>query len=136
MLFRSTLANYITSDLVGLGGGSDVGELSPESMASISLMVVKGKLSSRGAKDLLKILFEEGGNSLEVAESRGLLQKSNKEELKKLAEKIILDNQTVVQECKFGKDSSIQFLIGQAMKETRGSANPQILKDVFDRLLK
>ena len=58
-----------------------------------------------------------------------------KRELIKVANKIILENQNVVLEYKNGKNSALQFLIGQSMKATGGSANPQKLKDIFEKLL-
>ena len=129
-------ANYITSDLVGLSGGNDIGSLQPKMLIDLVEMISRGDLSSRGAKDLLKILFEEGGDVEKIAENRNLIQKSDKEELTKIVKKIISDNKQAVEEYKAGKEASIQFLIGQGMKETKGSANPQMLKKLFESLLK
>ena len=99
-------------------------------------MLGEGEVSSRGGKDILKILENEGGDPRAVAEKRGLIQKSDPEELKKVAEKIVSLNENVVREYKNGKQSSLQFLVGQAMKETKGSGNPQVLKNIFEELLK
>lgn len=129
-------ANYITSDLVGLGGGTGVGKVESGQLVVLSQLVVGGDMSSRGAKDLLKILFEEGGDAQKIAEERGLLQKSDEGELKKIVEQIIQNNDEAVSEYKSGKEASIQFLIGQGMKETKGSANPQVLRKLFEEALK
>ena len=51
-------------------------------------------------------------------------------------EEVISENSGVAAEFKAGKEASIQFLIGQGMKKTKGSANPQVLKDLFIKLLK
>ena len=128
-------ANYITSDLVGLSGGNNLGRLQYQMLADLVCMIDRDDLSSRGAKDLLKILFEEGGDAEKIAENRNLTQKSNEEELVKVVEKIIRDNKQAVEEYKAGKEASVQFLVGQGMKETKGSANPQILKKLFENLL-
>ena len=64
------------------------------------------------------------------------MQNSDPEVLKKIVEGIISNNQKAVDEYRAGKESSIQFLIGQGMKETKGSANPEVLKDLFLDLLK
>jgi len=130
-----TAANYITSDLVGLSGGNDIGRLQSQMLADLVGMIDRGDLSSRGAKDLLKILYEEGGDVEKIAENRSLIQKSNEEELVKIVEKIIRYNKQAVEEYKAGKEASVQFLVGQGMKETKGSANPQILKKLFEDLL-
>ena len=89
------------------------------------------EVSSRGVKDILSILYAKGGNPKMIAEEKGLLQKSNADELRLIAEVIIKDNPAIVLEYKNGKLSALQFFIGQAMKVTKGSANPQVLRTVF-----
>lgn len=129
-------ANYIVSDLMGLvkqGGASH--HVTPEAFRELIGMVRMGDISSRGAKDLLKLLYESGGMPKVLAEQHGLLQKSNEEELKKVIETIVQNHQNVVAEYKAGKQASLQFLIGQAMKITKGSANPQVLKALFEKVL-
>ena len=64
------------------------------------------------------------------------LQKSDEGELKKISEQIIKNNPKVVKDYKGGKESSIQFLVGQAMKSTKGAANPTVLQKLFKELLK
>lgn len=127
-----TSANYLLSDLVGFTGGdfSDT-KVTAEQMIKMSEMIKSGDLSSRGAKDMLAILHTDGGDPKDVAEKHNLIQKSDEGELKTIIEKIISDNQKAVDEYKAGKEASLQFLIGQGMKETRGSANPQVLKKLF-----
>lgn len=115
-----TLAsNYITSDLKKF---VDVDEFS-----AVIRMVLSGKLSSRGAKEVLKILQNTGGQTRVIAEEKNLIQMSDKETLQKIAEEILREND---------RNAPIQFLIGQAMKEMKGSGNPQALKKIFEELLK
>ena len=132
-------SNYITSDLLGLSKSSEnfvSGKVTTENFADLILMVSKGELSSRGAKDILKVMFLAGGTPEDIAKEKDLMQKNDTEELKKVIEKIIGSNPKVVEEYKAGKESVLQFLIGQGMKETKGSANPEILKAVTLELLK
>jgi aspartyl-tRNA(Asn)/glutamyl-tRNA(Gln) amidotransferase subunit B len=98
-------------------------------------MAAEAKISSRGAKDILKIMFENGGEPDRIAEEKGLLQKSDMGELEKIAEQIIIDNPKVVADYKAGKEVALMSLVGQGMKATKGSANPQVLKEVFLKLL-
>ncbi len=133
-------SNYITSDLAGLSksisGDFALGGVTLENFIKLIKMITLGELSSRGAKDTLKIMFEAGGDPEVVAKASGLIQKSDGEEIKKLAEQIIKDNPKVVEEYKSGKESLLQFLIGQGMKITKGSANPEMLKSAMLDLLK
>jgi len=66
-----------------------------------------------------------------LAEKHGLIQKSDSSALLPAIEKIITDNVAVVAEYKAGKTASLQFLIGQAMKATKGSANPEMVKKLL-----
>ncbi len=129
-------ANYVTSDLMGLmAGDSATLTLRPEEFAELIRMVFTNELSSRGAKDLLKIMCSEGGMPKILAEAHGLLQKSDKGELEAIVKKVIENNPMVVADYRAGKTALLQFLIGQGMKETKGSANPGVLKEIFVSLL-
>ena len=132
-------SNYIISDLLGLMKNHNTelfGELSDKNLARLIIMVSEGKISSRGAKDILKIMFEKGGSPAAIAEKEGLLQKSDTGELQKIAEKIITDNPQIVADYKAGKEAALMALVGQGMKATKGSANPQILKKTFEDIIK
>jgi len=128
-------SNYITSDMLGLvKKNPEIWEKKPiehKAFATLVKMLGENKLSSRGAKDILGILFTEGGNPEKIAEEKGLLQKNDEGELKKIIEQIIADNPKVIADYKAGKEASLQFLIGQAMKATKGAANPEMLKKLF-----
>jgi aspartyl-tRNA(Asn)/glutamyl-tRNA(Gln) amidotransferase subunit B len=130
-------SNYISSDLSSLmkAGDGTTGKVIPKEFIALIKMVKEGDLSSRGAKDTLAIMYKEGGEPKAIAEREGLIQKSDTEALKKIAQEIIDANATVVAEYKAGKAASLQFLIGQGMKATRGSANPTVLAEVFKELL-
>lgn len=139
------ISNYITSDLLGLikkkyGEGKIVEGFSslkfvPSMFALLIDMVQKGIISSRGAKDILLIMFTEGGYPEQIADLRGLKQKSDPEALKKIARSIIDNNPAVVAEYKTGKQALLQFFVGQAMKASGGSANPAVLQNIFKELL-
>ncbi len=134
------ISNYITSDFAGLMKNNPEQEpfahISPETFSELIKMANESKISSRGAKDILAVMFREGGSPLKIAEERGLLQKSDEGELKAIVEKIIAENGKVVAEYKAGKEQSIQYLVGQGMKATKGSGNPEVLKKLLIGLLK
>lgn len=111
---------------------TDVWSISPSVFSEIISMINAGELSSRGAKDLLKIIFTEKGTSAKkTAEANGLIQKNNADDLIPVIEKVISDNPNVVTEYKGGKTASLQFLIGQVMKSTKGAGNPEMIKDLL-----
>lgn len=132
-----TAANYITSDLIGLRKENPEALL-PETGAFVTLikMVGENTLNSRGAKDILAILVKEGGDPEKIADEKGLVQKNDPEELKKVAQQIIDENPNVVEQYKNGDEKVIKFLVGQGMKVTKGSANPQMIEELLRELIK
>ncbi len=134
-------SNYILSDLTALVKRDmdnlgieliNLAEKMPaENFAALIALVSDGTLSSRGAKDVLTAMYQNGKDPKEIAETLGVLQQSDQAVLLKVVQRIIEVNEVVVKEYKGGKESVLQFLIGQAMKETKGSANPALLKDLF-----
>ena len=131
--------NYMLTDYLGLlkkefGEAeymSHISKVSAVSFASLIELISGGTVNSRGAKEVLALMYAEGGVPQEIAEKNGLIQKNDAGELEKVIDGIISAHPAVVSEYKAGKVASLQFLIGQAMKVTKGSANPGMLKDMF-----
>jgi aspartyl-tRNA(Asn)/glutamyl-tRNA(Gln) amidotransferase subunit B len=137
-------SNYITSDLIGYvkkdkdNNGVEILNLSkikPVMFAKLINMIGENKISSRVAKDILKIMYEKGGDPEEVANKEGLIQKNDEGALKDIALKLIAENPKVVADYKAGKEIALMFFVGQVMKATKGSSNPQVIKNVLVSLL-
>ena len=131
-----TASNYITSDLVGLK------KKNPEfhfptvlQLAELVDMLSAGDISSRVAKDLLPELYTLGISPRTVANERGLIQKNDLCALRAIAQKIIDENTAVVESYKSGKENAIMSLVGKVIKETQGSANPQMVVQILKELL-
>lgn len=127
------LSNYIVSDIAGLGQSG--ASINPKHLAELVAMLVEGQISSRGAKNILLEMIKTNKDPKTIALKEGLFQKSDEEELVKVANKIIKQNSEAVLEYKNGKISALQFLVGQGMKASKGSVNPQILKSIFEKIL-
>lgn len=130
--------NYLLTDLLGLlkKESLDLVSLdsivSPDQFSELVNMAAQGDISSRGAKDLLGLMLKERGSSPHnLAEKHSLLQKSDASVLIPAIEKVIADNPKVVAEYKDGKTPSLQFLIGQSMKATKGAGNPEVVKNLL-----
>ncbi len=132
-----TAANYIASDLVGLLKGEDISKskATPLSVAGLSEVIVEGALSSHGAKTVLAIMIEEGGDPKEIAEREGLIQQNDEAALLEVVKQVISENPSIAAEFKAGKEKSLQFLVGQGMKLSKGSANPKVLADLLKKEL-
>jgi len=133
--------NYLTSDFVALlkENGWEKNKITPEYFSGIVKLAYESQISSRIAKDLIITVFKKGqtsNNPYEDAEQKGLLQQSDENELSVIVEAIKTEYPSVVEDYHKGKISALQFLIGQGMKKTQGSANPQVLKQLFEKSLR
>lgn len=127
-------ANYLISDVIAILNSDEkkrLDNLPSMNFLELMEMLLENKIGSRIAKDLLPKLFDRNIGPLELAEEMGLLQVSDVETLQVIIDEIIIENTSVVDEYKSGKESALQFLIGQGMKKTKGTANPSVLRTIF-----
>ena len=102
-----------------------------DNLAELIILIEKGTISSAIAKKVLEEMFENGEEPSKIIEEKGWIQISDEGEIKEVVLKILADNPQSVQDYKGGKDRAIGFLVGQAMKQTKGKANPQMLNTMF-----
>ena len=122
-------SNYITTDFLGLKKNNLETKMpSAKNMAELSSMIMESLVSSRAAKDILLAIVSNNQSPMKVAIDKNLLQSSDEGALKEIAQKIIDANPKVVADYKSGKENAIMSLIGQVMKETKGSANPKVAR--------
>ena len=76
-------------------------------------------------------MAEKDEDPEKIINEKGLKQESNPEELEKLIDQILNDNQDKVTEYKSGKDKLFGFFVGQAMKVSGGKANPKLLNEIL-----
>jgi|SRR3989339_1934935 len=94
-------------------------------LVDIIKMISAGEISSRGAKEILKVIESEGGEPHIIAVEKNLIQESDREVLKTLVKEVLEENVA----------APIQFLVGQAMKKSGSRANPIILQELFLEML-
>ena len=125
-------ANYLTSDVASLlTSERSITTASVRSFLLLMSCVDEGILNSRVAKDILSEVIFEHKNPKELASSRGLIQESDGDALMVLIEQIVSENVGIVTEYKQGKESVMHYLVGQGMKLSRGTANPELLKKLL-----
>ena len=71
-----------------------------------------------------------------VAEQKNLFQENDSEKISEMINQIIQENQDVVDRIKLGEDKLVGFLVGQLMKQSNGSINPGMAKDLLLKELK
>lgn len=121
-------ANYLTTDLLPLlSSSSELLNCSVNNFVSLMTLVHSGKINSRIAKDLLRDVVIDGADPVVLVAEKGLEQNNSEEAVLEIISKVLAEHATVVEEVRAGKDSALQFLVGQCMRASRGSANPQLL---------
>ncbi len=131
-----TASNYITSDFLGLQKNNENVKMpSAEHFAELITMAVEGKINSRSAKDILAMIVVEDASPMQIAEEKDMLQKNDEGALKEIVQKVIDANPQVVEIFKGGKDNALMSLVGQVMKESKGSANPALVQKILRELL-
>lgn len=136
-------SNYIATDLVKIIKDIEEGEstivkkidIAAEHFAELVNMLFEGKLSSRGGKDVLQHMSKGGGKPSKIAQEHGLMKQSDTGALSAIVDAVIANNAAAVASYKGGKAESLQYLIGQGMKESRGSADPAVLRELFTKAL-
>ncbi len=132
------VANWIINEVLGRinkeGLSLETAKVSPEVNAAIVMMVADGTISGKTAKDVFEIVWTEGGDPVAVVEARGLKQVTDMGAIGAAVDAIIAANPDKVEQVKL-KPSMLGWFVGQAMKQSGGTANPQQVSDLLKQKL-
>ena len=106
-------------------------KLTVENFAKLLDLLKKGTISNNIAKSLVIDILKTGKDAQALVEEKGLSVISDESSILPIIQKIIANNQEQVAAYKGGKDKLFGFFVGQAMKETKGRANPQLLNKLL-----
>jgi len=110
--------------------------LGPAQLAGLVVRVADGTLSSKMAKEVFDALWNGEGEGVDaVIEARGLKQISDSGALEKIIDEVLAANPKSVEEFSAGKEKAFNALVGQAMKATKGKANPQQVNELLRKKL-
>jgi len=128
-------AKWVVGDLMAWlkqeNRGYDTCPLTPSSLAELLACVADGTLSGKLAKGVLETCLSTGETPRTVIQKTGSTQVSDEGELTTIIDQILDANPDVVEKIKAGKGGATQFLVGQVMKETKGRANPDVVRRVL-----
>ena len=113
----------------------DFAKINPQFFQNLFNSVSQSEISATVAKQVIVESYQTGTDPVEIAKSKGLIQMSNTDEITKIAQDVISQNQKAVSDYHHNP-ASIGFLIGQLMKASHGSANPQLAKQILEKILK
>lgn len=129
------VCNWLTSDIARILNEKEMEPdqipFTAENLAELVELIDKGTISTSIGKKVLEELFENPRSPKQIIEEKGLVQISDENQIKKVVEEILANNSQSVADYKAGKDRALGFLVGQAMKQTKGKANPKMLNEMF-----
>ncbi len=129
------VANWILSDISRILNEKEMEPeqipFTQEQLAEVIQLIQKGTISSAIAKKVVEELFEEPKAPSKIIEEKGWIQISDEGAIREVVLEVLKNNPQSVADYKAGKDRAIGFLVGQAMKQTKGKANPQMLNKML-----
>ena len=132
---HKSVSNWIISDISRILNEKEMEPnqipFEAKHLANLVSLIDKGTISSKIAKDVLEEMFEKPREPEEIIKEKGWIQISDEGEIKKIVQEILDANPQSIADYKAGKDRALGFLVGQAMKATKGKANPQMLNKMF-----
>ncbi len=136
--------NWVMGDLLGALNKDDTdiidSPISAKQLAGMLKRIKDDTLSGKLAKKVFSALYErEGGTDDDAADKiikdKGLKQETDTGAIKAMVEEVIAKNEAMVEEYRGGKEKAFNGLVGQVMKASRGSANPQQVNQILKELL-
>ncbi len=129
------VSNWIISDISRILNETEMDPIEipfdAKQLGKLIVLIDKGTISSSIGKKVLEELFEEPRDPEDIIKEKGWIQISDESAIKEIVTKILEANPQSVADYKAGKDKALGFLVGQAMKETKGKANPKMLNEMF-----
>ena len=121
-------ANWVMGDLAASlnADGLDIGEskVDAKALAGLVMRIADNTISGKIAKDVFIAMWAGEGSADEIIESKGLKQITDPDALGKILDEVIAANPTQLEQYRSGKDKLFGYFVGQAMKATKGKANP------------
>lgn len=132
-------ANWVMGDLTyllgGLGQDVATAKTTPAQLAAMIGLIENGTISGKIAKDVLADMVQSGQDAQAIVAAKGLVQISDSSEIESIIRAVLDENPGPVEDFRNGKGKAKGFLVGQAMKASKGKANPQLVNEVLDRIL-
>jgi aspartyl-tRNA(Asn)/glutamyl-tRNA(Gln) amidotransferase subunit B len=134
-----SVANWILNDLQSAlsdAGRSIAGcPVSPEALDELVNLVEAGTISGKQAKEVFAEMFASGKAAAVIVKEKGIEQLSDAGAIEKLCDEVIAANPKPVADFRAGHAASLNFLKGQVMKVSKGTANPVLVGEILERKL-
>jgi aspartyl-tRNA(Asn)/glutamyl-tRNA(Gln) amidotransferase subunit B len=132
-------SNWIMGELAhklkGMAIDISVVPLPAESLASLLVLVERGRISGSMAKDVFEKMFTSGRTAEDIVKAEGLAQIDDESAIAALIESVLTANADAAVQYRAGKTATFGFLVGQVMKAAAGKANPKRVNELLKRAL-
>jgi aspartyl-tRNA(Asn)/glutamyl-tRNA(Gln) amidotransferase subunit B len=135
-----TVANWVNGELAASLNSAAIdieqSPVSPQQLAALLSRIADGTINQKTAKEVFAALWDGKADSVDgYIEKNGLRQISDAGAIESVIDGVLAANAAMVAEFKAGKEKAFNALVGQAMKATRGKANPAQVNDILRRKL-
>ena len=133
-------ANWVSVELQGLLNKNDweisASPIQAERLGDLIARIIDNTISGKIAKTVFEAMLEDASSVDSIIESKGLKQVTDSGAIEKLVDEVIANNPEQVEQYRAGKEKVFGFFVGQAMKASKGKANPAQLNDLLKEKLK
>ena len=109
--------------------------ITPKDLSELVIFIEKGTINGRIGKTVFSEMISTGDSPEKIIKDKGLFQVTDSTEILKLVKQAIENNPKPVEQLQEGKDTALNFLVGQVMKFSRGKANPQLAAEMIKKEL-
>ena len=129
------VANWLMGDITAYLNANKIGleksNITPKKLAEMVSMIDNGTISNKIAKDVVIEILKTGKTVEEIVKEKGLTQISDESEIVNIVKEVISANPAQVEQFRAGKETVIMFLVGQAMKASKGRAKPDSVQKIL-----
>lgn len=133
------VCNWMNGDFAKMlnetGQTASASKVTPAHLVELVRLIASGTISGKIAKEVFAETFRTGQAPAQIVEAKGATQISDLGAIESAVLRVLKDNADVVAKYKSGQTSVGGFLIGQVMRETKGRANPQLVREALDKAL-
>ena len=132
-------SNWIQSELLArVDNPENVGSFTvkPEMLTALLALIDDDTISGKIAKTVFDEMVQTGADPSDIVREKGLVQLTDMGAIESIIDRVIAENPESVADYKSGKERALKFLMGQAMKESKGKANPRIVNDLLLKKLR
>ena len=128
-------ANWMLTEVLRVLKEKNIGiekfSVSSGNIAKLIKLIKADVISSKIAKEVFELLLLEDKDPEIIVKEKGLIQITDNSEIEKIVEQVLEENQQSVEDYKAGKSNALKYLVGQAMRLSKGKANPQMINELI-----